>query len=108
MAISYNIHTDLELDDLQRRLDAHATYVDGLWELWGARDDLGPFHEEIMEEYGIYESFKTYAFTRHSKENRVQAKEKLMQFYESLPGRKLLRLEDVLIDYKDPGTHREP
>lgn len=101
MAISYNIHTDLELDDLQQRLDAHALDVGGLWRLWGASDDLGPFHEEIMKEYGIDKGFKTYMFTHHSKDQSVAARAKLMDFYHSLPGRKLIRKDDSFVDYRE-------
>ena len=99
MAINYNIHTDLELDDLQQRLDAHARNVGGLWELWKAGDDLGPFHDEIMEEYGIVKGFKTYVWTRHSKDQSVAALAKLMDFYSSLPGRKLIRKDDTFVDF---------
>ncbi len=101
MAINYNICTDLELDDLRQRMDAHAQDVDGLWELWRVSDDLGPFHEEIMEEYGIDKGFKTYAWTRHSKDQSVAARAKLMDFYHSLPGRKLIRKDDSFVDYRE-------
>lgn len=105
MAISYTIDTELELNDLRERLDEYAKGVEGLWEMWGVSDDLGPFHEEIMKEYGINEGFKTYAFTRHSKDRSVEAREELLVFYESLPGRKLLLMDDTFIDYTEPGTH---
>ncbi len=101
MAIDYNIHTDLDLVDLQQRLDEYAGDVDGLWEIWRASDDLGPFHEEIMEEYGIDKGFKSYVWTRHSKDRRTEARAKLMDFYHSLPGRKLIRKDDTFIDYQE-------
>lgn len=101
MAINYNIHTDLELDDLRQRLDAHARNVGGLWELWKAGDALGPFHEEIMEEYGIGKGFKTCVWTRHSKHQSVAALAKLMDFYSSLPERKLIRKDDTVVDFRE-------
>lgn len=101
MAINYNIQTDLELEDLKQRVEAHAKEVEGLWIVWRVTDDLGPFHEEVMEEYGIYRGFKTELWTRHSKDRSAEASEKQKELYHSLPGRKLLRMDDSFIDYQE-------
>lgn len=97
MAIFYTAYSDLELPDLMQRLKAAAMSAGDVWEAWSASDDLGPFHLEIMAEYGVRDSFKSECFTRHSKDHTVQAREAMLSFFESLPGRKLLLHGDVLI-----------
>ena len=101
MAINYSIHTDLDLADLRARLNVAARTAAGLWETWTASDELGRFHEEIMAEYGIDRGFRSLVFTRHSKRRSVEAREKLMRFFESLPGRKLVLRDDTFVDYQD-------
>ncbi len=97
MAIEYRVFSDLEKLDLEGRLIDAARSANGLWEIWNVRDDLGPFHEEIMEEYGVRKGFKTSVYCRHSKDHTVQAREAMLAFFESLPGRKLLLNGDVFV-----------
>ena len=59
---------------------------------------MGPFHSEIMEEYGFDRGFLTRFITRHRKDRSVEAREKLLEFYATLPGRKLVLNGDVLVD----------
>lgn len=97
MAIEYFVYSDLEKPDMEDRLNDAARSAHGLWEIWNVRDDLGPFHEEIMEEYGVHKGFKTSVYCRHSKDHSVQARKAMLSFFESLPGRKLLLNGDVLV-----------
>ena len=97
MAIFYTAYSDLELPDLMQRLKSAAMSAGDAWEAWSASDDLGPFHLEIMAEYGVRDSFKSECFTPHSKDHIVQAREAMLAFFESLPGRKLLLNGDVLV-----------
>ena len=53
MAIFYTAYSDLELADLMQRLSAAASSAGGVWEDWSAREDMGPFHLEIMAEYDV-------------------------------------------------------
>lgn len=99
MAIFYTAYSDLDLSDLTQRLDAAARSAGDVWEAWSASDDLGPFHLEIIAEYGVREGFKSECFTRHSKDHTVQAREAMIAFFESLPGRKLLLNGDVLVAF---------
>ncbi len=99
MAIFYTAYSDLDLPDLMQRLKAAAISAGGVWEAWSASDDLGPFHLEIMAEYGVRDSFKSKCFTRHSKDHTVQAREAMLAFFDSLPGRKLLLNGDVLVAF---------
>ena len=99
MAIFYNVYSDLELPDLMRRLSVAAKDAGDLWESWSAHDNLGPFHLEIMAEYGVLEGFKSCCFTRHSKDHTVEARRAMLAFFESLPGRKLLLNGDVLVAF---------
>lgn len=101
MAINYTIYTDLDLADLRARLNAAAETASGLWETWTASDQPGRFHEEIMEEYGIRKGFRSFVLTRHSKPRSVEAREALMRFFDSLPGRKLVLRDDTFVDYRD-------
>ena len=100
MAIEYRVFSDLEKLDLEGRLIDVARSANGLWEIWNVRDDLGPFHEEIMEEYGVRKGFKTSVYCRHSKDHTVQAREAMLAFFESLPGRKLLLNGDVFVAFR--------
>lgn len=100
MAIFYNAYSDLDLPDLRQRLSAAATTAGDVWEDWSATDNLGPFHLEIMAEYGVREGFKSKCFTRHSKDHSVQARKAMLSFFESLPGRKLLLNGDVLVSFQ--------
>jgi hypothetical protein len=100
MAIEYRVFSDLEKLDLEGRLIDAARSANGLWEIWNVRDDLGPFHEEIMEEYGVRKGFKTSVYCRHSKDHTVQAREAMLAFFESLPGRKLLLNGDVFVAFR--------
>jgi len=97
MAIFYNIYSDLELPDLMQRLGLAAMGAGDRWEAWSAGDDLGPFHLEIMAEYGVREGFKCDCFMRHSKDHLGAAREATLAFFESLPGRKLLLNGDVFV-----------
>ncbi|MBC56351.1 MAG: hypothetical protein CL814_05390 [Confluentimicrobium sp.] len=100
MTIFYNVYSDLELPDLVQRLSVAANGAGDLWEAWSAYDDLGPFHLEIMAEYGVQEDFKSGCFTRHSKANLSRARDVLLEFFESLPGRKLLLNGDVFVAFR--------
>jgi len=99
MAIFYNIYSDLELPDLTQRLSMAAKIAGDLWESWSAQDDLGPFHLEIMAEYGVSEGFKSSCFTRHSKDHSVEARKAMLAFFETLPRRKLLLNGDVFVAF---------
>ncbi|WP_296475545.1 hypothetical protein [Roseinatronobacter sp.] len=100
MAIFYTAYSDLELPDLMQRLGMAATSAGDTWEMWRAYDDLGPFHQEIMAEYGVRDNFKSACFTRHSKDHSVQAREAMLSFFDSLPGRKLLLNRGVLVSLR--------
>lgn len=99
MAIFYTVYSDLELPDLVQWLNAAAMSAGDVWEAWSASDALWPFHLEVMAEYGVRDSFKSECFTRHSKDHTVQAREAMLSFFESLPGRKLLLNGDVLVAF---------
>lgn len=99
MAIFYTAYSDLDLPDLMQRLNSAARSAGDVWEACSASDDLGPFHLEIMAEYGVGEGFKSECFTRHSKDHTVQARQAMLAFFESLPGRKLLLNGDVLVAF---------
>lgn len=100
VTIFYTAYSDLELPDLMQRLGVVAKGAGDLWEAWTAYDDLGPFHLEIMAEYGVQESFKSGCFTRHSKDHTLEAREAMLAFFESLPGRKLLLNGDVFVAFR--------
>lgn len=100
MAIEYFVYSDLDKLDMEGRLNAAARSAHSLWEIWNASDDLGPFHEEIMEEYGVRKGFKTSVYCRHSKDHSVAAREAMLAFFESLPGRKLLLNGDVFVAFR--------
>jgi hypothetical protein len=102
MAIHYFVYTDLGVTELERLLVPAAQAANGLWEAWYAHDDLSPFHEEIMQEYGVDKGFKTIASCRHSKDHLGAAREATLAFFESLPGRKLLLNGDVFVAFR-PG-----
>jgi hypothetical protein len=76
MAIEYFIYSDIDKAELDRRLSIAANAANGLWESWSAKDDLGPFHEEIMEEYGVDKGFQgksvLQAFQRASRTRRAR------------------------------------
>ena len=101
MAINYTIYTDLDAEPLKHRTEIAAKGTQGLWELWWIRDDLGPFHEEIMEEYGVKKGFRTSMGSRHSKDRSIEARARLMVFYDSLPGRKLILNGDSFVDFRE-------
>ena len=100
MAIEYFIYTDIEAVELRKMADGVAGKYKDLYEDWWVRDDLGPFHEEIMEEYGVDRPFKSSMGSRHSKARSVEAREKLLAFFDALPGRKLVLNGDSLVDYQ--------
>ena len=100
MAIFYTAYSDLELPDLMQRLGVAAKSAGDVWEDWSASDDLGPFHLEVMAEYGVHDRFKSECFTRHSKDHTVEAREAMLAFFDSLPGRKLLLNGDVLVVFR--------
>ena len=99
MAIEYFIYSDIDKAELDRRLSIAANAANGLWESWSAKDDLGPFHEEIMEDYGVDKGFKARVYCRHYKEHSVRAREATLEFFESLPGRKLLLNGDDFVAF---------
>jgi len=102
MAINYSVYTDLDLEVLQHKLEAHAKRATEVWELWGVSDDLGPFHAEIMQdEHDIDRGFKSEAWTRLSKDRISEATDSLMDFYRSLPGRRLVLMDDRFIAFSD-------
>ena len=101
MAIFYTIYTDLDLHTLTRQTEVSADSTQNLWEDWWVTDDLGPFHEEIMEEYGVKKGFRTSMGSRHSKDRSIEARARLMAFYDSLPGRKLILNGDSFVDFRE-------
>lgn len=101
MAIEYFVYTDLEKAELERRLTFAALSASEFWESWSARDVLGPFHEDIMQDYGVHKGFKTRVYCRHYKERSVEARKAMLAFFESLPGRKLLLNGDVLVELRE-------
>jgi hypothetical protein len=100
MAIEYFVYSDLDKVDMEGRLNDAARSASGLWATSKASDDLGPFHEEIMEEYGVDKGFKTSVYFRYYKEHRGAAREATLAFFESLPGRKLLLNGDDLVAFR--------
>lgn len=100
MAIEYFVYADLDKVELERHLIVAANAANGLWERWSVRGDLGPFHEKIMEEYGLHKGFKASVYCRHYKEHSVRAREAMLAFFESLPGRKLLLNGDVFVAFR--------
>ena len=62
--------------------------------------DYRPFHEEIIEEYGVRKGFKTRVYSGHSKDHSVQALEAMLACLESLPRRKLLMIGDVFVAFR--------
>jgi hypothetical protein len=100
MAINYTIYSALELRDLKVLLNAAAEAAGDLWETAGASDKLGPFHDEMMAEFGVKAEFKCYCLTRHSKEKSVEAREYLYAFFESLPGPRVLMKDDEFIAFR--------
>ena len=100
MAIEYFVYSDLDKVEVERRLIVAADAANGLWESWGVRGDLRPFHEEIMEEYGVGKGFKTQVYCRHDNEHSVRAREAMLAFFESLPRRKLLLNGDVFVAFR--------
>lgn len=101
MAINYTIYTDLDLETLTLRTEAAAEGTQDLWEGWWVKDNLGPFHEEIMEDYGDGKGYKTRMTSRHSKDRSVEARARLLEFYDSLPGRKLILNGDEFVDFQE-------
>lgn len=101
MAINYTIYADLDLETLTRFTEATAENTQDLWELWWVVDDLGPFHEQIMEEYGVQEGFRTSMGARHAKDRSIEARTKLIEFFASLPGRKLMLNGDSFVDCRE-------
>lgn len=100
MAIEYHIYTDLDIHTLKSRTEAAAKSTQHLWEGWWVNDDLGPFHEEIMEDYGDQKGYKTRMTSRHFKDHSVEARAKLLEFFDSLPGRKLILNGDSFVDFR--------
>lgn len=100
MAIEYFVYCDLDKTDLDRRLAVAARSANDLWEIWSAGDDLGPFHEEIMEEYDVHKGFRAMVYCRHSKDHTVEARKAMLAFFESLPGRSLLLNGDVFVAFR--------
>ena len=101
MAIEYFIYTDLDIETLTRRTEAAAKGTQDLWVYWRVLDDLGPFHEEIMEDYGDGKGYQTEMRTRHFKERSVEARARLLEFYDTLPGRKLILNGDEFVDFQE-------
>ncbi len=101
MAINYTIYTDLDIETLTRLTEAAAKGTQDLWAGWWVYDDLGPFHEEIMEDYGNRKGYKTAMRSRHFKDRSVQARAKLLEFFDSLPGRKLILNGDSFVDFRE-------
>lgn len=100
MAIEYTIYTDLDFEMLTVRTEAAAEGTEDLWVYWRVLDDLGPFHEEIMEDYGDQRGFRTAMRSRHSKDRSVEARARLLEFYYTLPGRKLILNGDEFVDFQ--------
>lgn len=105
MALNYQIYCDLELEDLAARLDVFGQLAgkQKLWETWSAHQCDGLFHEEIMlESYEISPGFKNPAYFRLTKAagRSMIARDRMIDFFSTLPGRKLLTKDDVLIDYE--------
>ena len=100
MAIEYFIYTDLDMETLTRRTEIAAEGTEDLWEYWRVKDDMGPFHEEIMEDYGDGRGYRTKMSSRHFKDRSVEARARLLEFYDSLPGRKLILNGDTFVDHQ--------
>ncbi len=97
MAIWYFIYTDLEVADLEGNLQIAAQDADDLWWYSAVSDDLGPFHLEIMEHYGVKEAFRSRVSIKQNKFYALDARIKTLEFYAALPGRKLVLNEDSLV-----------
>jgi hypothetical protein len=100
MAIEYFVYSDLDKADMELRLLAAGKSANDFWVAHSVSDDLGPFHKEIMEGYGVDKGFKTSVYCRHSKDHTVEARREMLALFESLPGRKLLLNGDVLVEYR--------
>ncbi|MFY2823247.1 hypothetical protein [Ruegeria sp. MALMAid1280] len=81
MAIAYHIYADLDIQTLKRRTEAAAKGTQNLWEGWWVNDDLGPFHEEVIEDYGDQKGYKTIMTSRYFKDRRVEARAGLIEFF---------------------------
>lgn len=99
MAIEYFLYTDLSRETLHRYVSQAAERVGDLWVYSGVQDDLGLFHEEIMQEYGISSGFQSRLYSRHDKFQSIAAGQRLFELYDTLPGRKLLLNGDVMIRF---------
>jgi hypothetical protein len=100
MAIDYILYSDIEVTELERLFAPAAEAANDLWQTLSIKEEKGPFHKEIMqEEYGIDKGFKTSAFCRFYKEQRVEARALLLTVFESLPGRKLLLKDDTFVAF---------
>jgi len=101
MAIEYFIYTDLDIETLRSRTEEAAQGAQHLWAGWWVKDDLGPFHEEIMADYGDQKGYKTEMTSRHFKDRSVEARARLLEFYDTLPGRKLILNGDTFVDHRE-------
>jgi hypothetical protein len=99
VAIEYSIYTDLDNEELLRQLTAAAVAAGPLWVSCGVLKSFGPFHEEVMREYGVDKGFKSQAWSRHNKSSLSEARKAMIEFYSSLPGRKLILNGDVYVDF---------
>ena len=99
MAIEYSVYTDLDNEELHRRLTAAAVSAGSLWVSYGVLKSLSPFHEEVMQEYGVEKGFKSQAWSRHNKASLPEARRAMLEFYSSLPGRKLILNGDMYVDF---------
>lgn len=99
MAMEYFVYSDLDKTELTQRLNIAAGSVRNLWVAWRAHEDLGPFHEEVMQDYGVSTGFKSSVYCRHDKEHSVEARQAMLTFFESIPGRKLLLNGDVFVAF---------
>jgi len=82
-------------------LERSVRHASAEWAHSSVKADLGPFHEEIMEEYGVNEPFKTRIYSRHYKDRSVEARAKLLEFFDSLPVRKLILNGDSFVDFRE-------
>ncbi|MEM1264454.1 MAG: hypothetical protein AAGI50_00390 [Pseudomonadota bacterium] len=101
MAIEYSIYTDLDIETLTRRTEAVAEGTQDLWAVWRVTDDLGPFHDEIMEDYGDGKGYQTIMMSRHFKDRSVEARARLLEFYDTPAGRKLILNGDSFVDFRE-------
>ena len=90
MAVEYFLFTGLEAVDLQARLDNAAKNAGGLWTSASAKEGLSRFQPEILAEMGHVGNYRSRAYVRFEKFQRIEAKRKLQAFFRTLPEPKVV------------------